>query len=87
VPQSAKDTIRGTVRVNVRVAVDGSGNVVSTQLESPSVSRYFAGLAQKAAQQWKFKPSGVSGNAGSSRILRFEFTRDGTRAVPIEETR
>jgi len=39
VPESASDTIQGTIRVNVRVNVDSSGNVVEADLTSPGPSR------------------------------------------------
>jgi TonB family protein len=81
VPQKAQDTIRGTVRVSVRVAVDGSGNVTEARLESPGPSRYFANLAMTAARDWKFAPASLKRPAPASEwILRFEFERNGTRA-------
>lgn len=76
-PQSALDTIRGTVRVSIRVSVNPSGDVSDVTIDSPGPSRYFAKLAQQAAQQWKFAPS--SGTAGDW-ILRFEFSNTGAKA-------
>ena len=55
--QSALDTIRGTVRVSIRAHVDPSGDVSEVAIDSPGPSRYFARLAQQAAQQWKFSPN------------------------------
>ena len=84
--QSARDTIRGTVRVSVRVNVDWSGNVEDAELESPGPSKYFARVALQAAQLWTFKPPKADGrDVLSTWILRFEFTRDETRAVPTQE--
>lgn len=84
--QSARDTIRGTVRVSVRVNVDWSGNVEDAELESPGPSKYFARVALQAAQLWTFKPPKADGrDVLSTWILRFEFTRDETRAVPKQE--
>ncbi len=76
-PQSALDTIRGTVRVVVRVTVSPSGDVSDVTIDSPGPSRYFAKLAQQAAQQWKFAPT--SGTT-SDWILRFEFSTAGAKA-------
>ena len=84
--QSARDTIRGTVRVTVKVNVDGSGNVEDAELESQGPSKYFARAALQAAQLWKFKPPQVSGRGVlSSWTLQFEFTRDETTVVPMQE--
>lgn len=76
-PQSALDTIRGTVRVSIKVSVTPSGDVSVATIDSPGPSRYFAKLAQQAAQQWKFAPT--SGTAGDW-ILRFEFSNTGAKA-------
>jgi len=81
VPQAARDTIQGAVRLSVRVAVDPAGNVVNAVLESPGPSRYFAGLALEAARKWKFTPA-----AGDTEpvewILRFEIQRETTNVLP-----
>ena len=84
--ESARDTIRGTVTVRVRVNVDRSGNVEDAELESPGPSKYFARTALESARLWKFKSPRV-GDRGvlSSWTLQFEFTRDGTRVVPAQE--
>jgi TonB family protein len=87
VPQKALDTIRGTVRVSVRVAVDPSGSVVGATLDSPGPSKYFANLALQAAQRWEFRPAEAGGrNVSSEWILRFEFERTATRAFPVHAT-
>jgi TonB family protein len=84
--QSARDTIRGTVKISVKVDVDQSGNVEDAELESPGPSKYFARAALQSAQLWKFKPPKVGGRGVlSSWTLRFEFTRDETRVVPTQE--
>jgi TonB family protein len=64
VPRKARDTIRGKVRVGVRVRVDPSGNVVGAKLDSPGPSRYFAQLALRAARRWKFRPAKVDDRNG-----------------------
>ncbi len=74
--QRALDTIRGTVRVSIRAHVNPSGDVSEVAIDSPGPSRYFAGLAQQAAQQWKFSPNATT----SDWVLRFEFTTTGAKA-------
>jgi TonB family protein len=85
VPQSARDTITGKVRVRVKVAVDASGNVKEATLDLPGPSKYFARLAMHAAQGWKFTPAQVNGhNAPSEWILRFAFARAATEVYPVQ---
>ena len=85
VPQSASDTIQGTVRVTVKVVVDASGNVVEATLVSPGPSRYFARLALQAARKWKFWPVEVDGrHVSNERILQFDFTKTSTEAFPVQ---
>jgi TonB family protein len=84
VPERARDTIHGTVRVAVRVHVDSNGNVVGTRFDSFGPSKYFARLAQDAARHWKFDPPSRDGQDQSSEwLLRFEFTQRGTRVIPV----
>jgi TonB family protein len=79
VPQKAQQTIRGQVRVGVRVQADASGSVTGAKIESSGPSRYFAKLALDAARQWRFVPAKVDGRAIPSEwVLRFTFERDGT---------
>ena len=81
VPQSARNTISGTIKVNVRVEVDPSGKVASAKLASPGPSKYFAGLALKAAQQWEFSSPVTDGKpAASAWLLQFRFKRTSTQA-------
>jgi TonB family protein len=82
VPQSARDTITGTIKVGVRVAVDSSGKVTTAELASPGPSPYFARLALRAAQGWEFTPPLVNGQpAASVWLLRFRFRRTSTQAA------
>lgn len=84
--QSARNSIRGTVRVSVKVNVDRSGNVEDAELESRGPSKYFARAALDAAQDWKFKAPKIGGRGVlSTWTLRFEFTRDGTSVVPTQD--
>jgi len=85
VPQKARDSIRGTLKVRIRVQVDPSGSVVGTSLDSPGPSKYFANLAADASRRWKFTPARIDGqNAPSEWILRFEFTQADTKVTPVQ---
>jgi TonB family protein len=87
IPAAARNTIRGTVRVNVRVSVDPTGNVTATAIENHGPSRYFANLARRSAGEWKFAPPQVDGKSEPSEwVLRYEFRRGGTTVVPVQET-
>jgi TonB family protein len=82
---SAMESIQGKVDVRIRVAVDPSGQVSSSTYDSPGESKYFAKMTLQAAQQWKFKPAQVDGQAVPSVwILAFEFTQAGTEITPVE---
>jgi len=84
VPQSALNTIRGTVVVTVNVAVDPSGNVVGATLDSPGPSKYFARLALEAAREWKFRPVEVDGRQVSKDwLLQFDFKKTEVEAIPV----
>jgi TonB family protein len=83
VPQSARDTISGNVRVGVKVQVDAAGNVIGTSLDSPGPSKYFARLAEQAAHDWKFAPARGNGQSVPSEwVLHFAFGRSATDVVP-----
>jgi TonB family protein len=81
VPQTARDTIQGTIRVEIKVLVDPSGNVVGAELDSPGPSRYFARLATQAAQEWRFSPSNQL--ASREYIVTFDFRNTETRASAV----
>jgi TonB family protein len=78
VPRSAQKTIRGTVRVSVRVIVDREGTVLAATADDPGPSRYFERLAIQASKKWTFAPT----DSEEQRIMlvRFNFTRAGTIA-------
>jgi TonB family protein len=81
--KSARNTIRGTVKVGVRVEVDPSGKVTAAKFTSPGPSKYFASLALKAAEQWEFAPAAADGQAAPSTWeIQFRYKRGGTEAVP-----
>lgn len=76
--QGALQTIRGTVRVSVRVTIDEHGNVIAAVPEDAGPSRYFERLSVEAARQWVFTPADHA--ARRTALLRFHFTREGTTA-------
>jgi eukaryotic-like serine/threonine-protein kinase len=80
VPEYARRTIRGVVKVQVRATVDAAGHVTETTVESQN-SRYFAKLAVEAAKQWEFAA------APGNWLLRFEFTQSGDRVHPSQVER
>jgi TonB family protein len=86
-PPKALATIQGTLRVLVKVQVDAAGNVINSELENPGPSPYFAGLAEKAARQWKFSGAETDGHSTPSEWhIRFEFARSGVHAFPTQTT-
>ena len=88
VPQEASDTIRGIVRVGVRVQVDAAGGVTDASLDSPGPSKYFAGKALDASRGWKFAPPQVAGQAAPSEwVLHYEFEQTGTTVHPAQVVR
>ena len=78
VPQSALNTIRGTIRVTIRVIVDKEGKVVDSTVQEAGASRYFARLALEASRKWTFAPS----TSPEQRVMqvRFYFKRSGVTA-------
>jgi serine/threonine protein kinase len=82
VSRGARESIHGQIKVEVRVTVDGAGNVVAENLELHGSSKYFARLAGDAARKWKFAPAGVQ--SPREWLLQFEFSRGGVtgHAVP-----
>jgi TonB family protein len=83
VPQRARQTIHGTVRVSIRVLVEQDGTVFAALTENRGPSRYFERLAIEAAKQWTFPPADTTDQR--LMLVKFGFTRDGTsaEAVPL----
>ena len=79
VPRSALDTIRGTIRVAVRVTIDSQGAVVDTTAEERGPSRYFERLSLEAAKHWIFTPAQLEDRR--VMFVRFNFTRAGATAT------
>ena len=75
VSRSARGSIRGVIKIAVRVIVDRSGNVVAATLDDRASSKYFARAAMDAAKKWKF--SQAPDQATRVWLLQFEFTRAG----------
>ena len=81
--KSAQNTISGTIRIRIKVAVDAAGNVENATFVSAGPSKYFARQTMDAAQQWKFAPAQVKGRAAPSAwILHFALRRSGTEVEP-----
>ena len=78
VPRSALDTIRGTVRVTMRVTLDQSGAVRTVSADDPGPSRYFERLATEAAKKWTFTPA--TSEEQRIMLVKFNFTRAGATA-------
>jgi TonB family protein len=80
VSQSARNTIRGRIRVVARVDVDSWGKVARARLTVPGPSRYFARIALNAAQRWTFSPPQVNGQPSASAwLITFRFGRQQTQ--------
>lgn len=73
----AQNSIRGKVKVSVKIHVGPSGRVADAQLASRGPSRYFAGKALEAAREWTFTPP-----VPREWLLHFEFDRGGTKVRP-----
>lgn len=84
----ARDTLEGTMHVNVRVKVDESGNVSDAAVVSGGSSKYFSELSLKAAREWKFTPASVDGqNVPSEWVLQFGYAYSGAKVNAVEERR
>ena len=79
IPAAARNTINGRVRINVRVQVDGAGNVSQATLEPPAASKYFTDRVVAAARGWKFP----AGEGPRVWVLQFELSRGQTRVSPM----
>jgi eukaryotic-like serine/threonine-protein kinase len=83
--QKARDTIRGKVRINVKVHVDESGRVTQAAFDAPGPSQYFAERTLEAAKLWLFAPAKMDGhNVPSEWVLRFEIDPAATNVYPAQ---
>jgi TonB family protein len=81
IPESAKNTITGTIKINVRVEVDSAGKVTAARFVSRGPSDYFARLTLAAAQRWEFSPPIVNGQAAASAwLISFRLRRTSIQA-------
>jgi serine/threonine protein kinase len=76
--RSTRESIRGVIKIGVRVIVDRSGNVVAATSDDRGSSKYFARAALDAAKKWKF--SQAADQASRVWLLHFDFTRAGISA-------
>jgi len=83
VSPGARRTIRGHIKVWVRVTVGRDGRVFAAVPDRAGPSRYFQNAAIDAAKKWTFPPV----DAPSERVMqiRFDFSHEGTtgRAVAL----
>jgi len=83
--QRARDTIRGKVRINVKVHVDESGRVTEAAFDAPGPSQYFAQRALEAAKRWSFAPAKMDGRSVPSEwVLRFEIDPKTSNVYPAQ---
>lgn len=84
--RNALATIRGTIKVSIRVVVDKDGTVLTAVTQIPGPSRYFERLSLEAARKWTFGPASSPANSPAQRVMlvTFSFTRAGVtgRADP-----
>ena len=83
VPESARRTISGHIKVWVQVIVDQDGSVFAATADRIGPSWYFQRLAIEAAKKWTFPP--IDTQSRRLMQIRFDFSRDGTtgRAVAL----
>jgi hypothetical protein len=84
VSRSARDSIRGQIKVAVLVTVDRSGNVVAATLENRGASKYFARVATESAKKWRFATE--DNQDPRQWLLQFEFTRAGATGLAVPHT-
>jgi len=76
ISHSSRESIRGTIKVTVRVTVDRSGKVIEEALENRGSSKYFARLSLEAGRKWRF--AAADHPEFRTWLLQFEFSRGGT---------
>lgn len=86
VPEEARSTIQGTVKVSIQLKMDANGSVDEASIDSQGPSSYFANLALAAARGWKFTPAQMNGqDVRSVWLLEFEFRQSGTDVTATEK--
>jgi outer membrane biosynthesis protein TonB len=85
--QKSRGTIRGKVRVSVKVHVDEAGRVTEAAFDAPGPSQYFADRTLEAAKLWLFAPAKMDGhNVPSEWVLRFEIDPSAINVYPKQTT-
>jgi hypothetical protein len=84
IPQSAMQTIRGTIKISVLVDVDAAGNVIAANSRLRGPSRYFERLCVEAAKQWTFGPT--QSTEPRQMLVMYTLKRSGVtaEAAPLE---
>jgi TonB family protein len=81
VPARARRTIRGHVKVTVRLIVDKEGAVFAALVDDPGPSRYFEKVALEAAKKWTFPA--VTTEDSRLELVQFDFTSQGTTGEAV----
>lgn len=81
VPVGARRSVRGHIRVWVRVIVNRDGSVFAATPDRTGSSRYFERLALEAAKKWSFPA--VDAPAQRLMQIRFDFSREGATARAV----
>ena len=81
VPAVARRSVRGHIKVWVRVIVNRDGSVFAATPDRAGSSRYFERLALDSAKKWTFPAT----DAPSQRLMqiRFDFSREGVTARSV----
>jgi len=87
VSAGAQRTVRGTIKVRVRVTVDSDGDVTKARVESGGPSKYFSRIALEAARDWKFAPAQAGEQGVREWSLQFAFSRKNTSASAVRAKR
>lgn len=75
VSRASLQTIRGTIKVVIRVLVNDDGTVRAATTHLPGPSRYFERVALQSAKKWTFAPT--SAKEPRTFLVHFDFTRGG----------
>ena len=75
VPLRARRSIRGHVKVTVRLIVDKDGSVFAALVDEPGPSKYFERVAVDAAKKWTFPA--VATEDSRLELVQFDFTSEG----------
>jgi TonB family protein len=75
VPLRARRSIRGHVKVTVRLIVDKDGSVFAALVDEPGPSKYFERVAMDAAKKWTFPA--VATEDSRLELVQFDFTSEG----------